>query len=269
MVGPWFTPAWRRVSQSHRAVAWRFWSPIPCHVPFPYATSCHRPNPCVKLFPDPTGQFCGLCHTPILAPGPIPSLILCLYPTGPPATQWRGPTGTSSIWEPFRAPCTGRSYPIPFSRALGVFSSACSCPGHLATCLKSCPIGLPVYWHERTASPGGCGPPGRPLHIPPLGLGGEVRSVFCMLAPHVVSPSLTLSFRPHMAECSSDVRSSPLMAEGLSFCCSPPYLARVCCWVSDPRPGSCREGRPCDPPVFGQKNTARFVCCFFFSVAVA
>ena len=93
------------------------------------------------------------------------------------------------------------------------------------------PIGLPVYWQEKTASPGGCGPAGTPLHVPPLGLGGEVCSVFCMLAPHVVLPSLTSSFRPHMAECPSDVCPSPLMAEGLCFCCSPPYPAQACCCV--------------------------------------
>ena len=41
------------------------------------------------------------------------SLIPCLYPSGPPATIWRGPTGSSSIRGPFRAPCTGRSLPAP------------------------------------------------------------------------------------------------------------------------------------------------------------
>ena len=45
--------------------------------------------------------------------------------------------------------------------------------------------------------------------------------MFCMLAPHVVFASLTSSFRPPMAECPSDVCPSPLMAEGLSFCCIP------------------------------------------------
>ena len=83
--------------------------------------------------------------------------------------------------------------------------------------------------------------------------------MFCMLAPHVVSPSLTLSLRPHMAECPSDVCPSRLMAEGLSFCCSSQYLAPACCCECDLRPGSCRVGRPCDPPVFEHNNTAHFV----------
>ena len=58
-------------------------------VPFPFATSCHWPS----------------SHTP--------PFIACLYPTGPPATPWRGPTGSSSIRGPFRASCTVRSYPGP------------------------------------------------------------------------------------------------------------------------------------------------------------
>ena len=103
MVGPSFTTPCRLVSQSHGAVAWRFWSPFPSHVPFPYATSRHRPIPSVPWTPYPAWLLCG----------PIPSLIPCLYPTGPPATLWRGPTGSSSIWGPFRAPSTGRSLPAP------------------------------------------------------------------------------------------------------------------------------------------------------------
>ena len=74
MVGPWFTNPWRLVSRSQRAVAWRFRSPIPSHVPFPFATSRPRPSPSVPWFPDPTGLLCGPCHIPILATGPIPSV---------------------------------------------------------------------------------------------------------------------------------------------------------------------------------------------------
>ena len=139
MVGPWFATPWLPVSQSHGAVAWRFRSPIPSHVPFSLATSRHQPNPSVPWFPYTMGLLCGPSHTPILAPGPIPSLIPCSYPTGPPATQWRGTTGSSSIRGPFCAPCTGRSNSIPFYRVLVASSSACSYPGHLATCLKSWP----------------------------------------------------------------------------------------------------------------------------------
>ena len=182
IVGPRFTTAWRLVSQSHGAVAWRFWSPFPSHVPFPYATSCHRPILSVPWTPCPT----------LLLRGPIPSLIPCLYPTGrqqpwgagpldphpsgdrfvrlarvapfpppplslcrvlglfpashtvsvpwgrrvalatrpflsppfslhpvflytgPPATLWRGPTGSAAFPGPVHVPCTGRPLPGPF-----------------------------------------------------------------------------------------------------------------------------------------------------------
>ena len=102
MVGPWFTTPWRLVSQTHGAVAWRFRSACPSHVPFPFASSRHRPVPDVPL--------CGPSHTPFPAPSPCP-IMPCLYPTGPPATPWRGPTGSSSIRGPLRAPSTGRSLP--------------------------------------------------------------------------------------------------------------------------------------------------------------
>ena len=74
MVGPWSTTAWRLVSEFHGAVAWRFRSPIPSHVPLPFATSRHRPNLCIPWVPHPTGSLCGPCHTPVLAscPHPIP-----------------------------------------------------------------------------------------------------------------------------------------------------------------------------------------------------
>ena len=36
-------------------------------------------------------------------------------------------------------------------------------------------------------------------------------SLLCMLAPHVISPSLTSFLGPHMAVCPSDVCPSPLM----------------------------------------------------------
>ena len=72
MVGPWLTTPWRRVSQSHGAVAWRFRPPVPSHVSFPFATSRHRPNPRVPCFPAPMGPLCGPCHTPVLSPCPHP-----------------------------------------------------------------------------------------------------------------------------------------------------------------------------------------------------
>ena len=58
---------------------------------------------------------CAALAAPLSWPRPpVPSLVPCLYPSWPPATQWCGPTGSSSIWGPFHAPCTVRSYPVPF-----------------------------------------------------------------------------------------------------------------------------------------------------------
>ena len=64
-----------------------------------------------RSLPAPVPFPCAAApaSSPGLSCGPIPSLILCLYPTGPPATLWCGPTGSSSIRGPFRAPSTGRS----------------------------------------------------------------------------------------------------------------------------------------------------------------
>ena len=96
--------------------------------------------------------------------------------------------------------------------------------------------------------------------------------MFFLLAPHVVLPSLTASFRPQMAECPSDDCPSPLMAEGQFFLLFPPCLALACCCVCDLPPGSCRLGSPCDPPVFRHMfgHTARFVLfCFYCFAAVA
>ena len=103
-------------------------------------TSCHQPNPRVPWFSAPMELLCGPCHTLVLAPctHPIPHPVL--YPTKPPATPWRGPTETSSIRDPFRAPWSARSYPLPFFRALGTFSSAHSYPGRLATFPMSWPL---------------------------------------------------------------------------------------------------------------------------------
>ena len=73
MVGPWFTTPWQLVSQSHGAVAWRFRPPFQSHVPFPFATYRHRPNPRFPWFSDALGPLCGPCHTPVLAPCPHPT----------------------------------------------------------------------------------------------------------------------------------------------------------------------------------------------------
>ena len=86
----------------------------PRDVSFPCATSRHpsRRIPRVPCLPILLGLSCGPSPTPFSVPSPSP-FIACLYPTGPPATLWRGPTGSSSIRGPFRAPSTGRFLPAP------------------------------------------------------------------------------------------------------------------------------------------------------------
>ena len=165
MVGPWFTTPWRLVSQSHGAVAWRFRSPFSSLVPFTYATSRHLPIPSVPWTPYPAGLLCG----------PIPSLIPCLKPTGPPATLWRGPTGSSSIPGPFRAPSTGRSPPAPAPFPCAASSAyspglLCGPTPSLIPCLY--PTGPPAtLWRGPTASSSIRGPflapsTGRPFPAP-------------------------------------------------------------------------------------------------------
>ena len=112
MVGPCFTTPWRLVSQSHGAVAWRSQPHCPSHVPFPLASSRHRPVPSVPWTPYPVGLLCRPSHTPFPAPSPCP-FILCFYPTGSPATLWRWPTRASSFRGPLCALSTGRSLPAP------------------------------------------------------------------------------------------------------------------------------------------------------------
>ena len=95
-----------------------FTSPLgtqPRDISFPCVTSRHasRPIPRVPGLPILPGLLCGPSHTPFSVPSPFP-IIPCLYPTGPPATLWRGPTGSSSIQGPFRAPSMGRSLPASF-----------------------------------------------------------------------------------------------------------------------------------------------------------
>ena len=144
MVGPWFTTPWRLVSQSHGAVAWRFRSPCPSHVQFPFASSRHRPVPSVPWTLYPVWPLCGPSNTPFPAPSPCP-IIPCLYPTGSPATLWRWPTGSSSIRGPFRAPYPGShpSCPFPLCRGPGLIPWAVVRPH---------PIPHPVFIPHRAAS---------------------------------------------------------------------------------------------------------------------
>ena len=100
MVGPWFTDPWRLVSQSHGAVAWRFRPPCPSHVPFPFASSRHRPVPSVAWTSYPVGPLCGPSHTPFPAPSPCPC-ILCLHPTGRLLPCGAGQLGPLPSWDRF------------------------------------------------------------------------------------------------------------------------------------------------------------------------
>ena len=83
--------------------------------PAPFGSPCGPPIP-VRLIPF-LAQSLRLVPPVLL----IPSLILCLYFTGPPATLWRGPTGSSSFPAPFGGPGTSCSYLLPIACALAAF----------------------------------------------------------------------------------------------------------------------------------------------------
>ena len=267
MAGPWFTTPWRLVSQSHGAVAWRFRPPFPSGVPFSFATYRHRPNPRVPWFSDALRPLCGPCHTPVLALCPHPTPHPVFIPHGPPATPWRRPTGSSSIREPFRAPCTGRSYPLPCFRALGALSSARSCPGRLATVHMSWHL-WPTYalarehsvtrrlWPIRDAT----------TRTPTRAWRGVV---FCVLYACTACCLAVLDVVLYTSYGTLPFRCLSLATHGRGsfFLLFSPYLARAWCCVCDLHPGSCRVGSPCVPPVFGHKNTARVVVFWFVAVA--
>ena len=82
--------------------------------PFPCAASRHppRPFPRVPRPPGLLGPSCGPSHTPFSAPSPLPS-IPCFYPTGPPASLWRGPTGSASFLGTVRVSSTVCSLTAP------------------------------------------------------------------------------------------------------------------------------------------------------------
>ena len=168
------------------------------------------------------GPLCGPCHTPVLAPCPHPIPHPVFIPhwaaSNPVARAHRilihpGTVSCSSHGSLLSTPLPPRTRRI-FLRTFMPGSS-----GHFS--LVMAPFCPPMFWHENTACPGGCGLAGTPLHVSPLGLGGKLCSVFCMLAPPAVLPSLTSSCIPPMAHCPSDVRPSPPLAEGPSFSCSP------------------------------------------------
>ena len=127
MVAPPFPTPWRLVSQYHGLLLGAL-DPIPPvpmrslprDVPFPFATSRDWPCP----------------HTPPLIP--------CLYPAGPPATPWRGPTGSSSIRGPFRASCTDPCYPAPLCLGCLLLVGLCGdFVGSLLPCFLA-PSPLPI-----------------------------------------------------------------------------------------------------------------------------
>ena len=147
MVGPWFTSHGDWSPSPTGLLLGAFCRPLfpalfcshPRDVPFPVATSLHWPSPCV------------------------PSCIPCLYPTGPPATQWRGPTGSSSIRGPFRAPCTGCSYPVHLL-------SADLFPVLLGAVVRPLPHPFPVLFNSSHPASRVYTPPGRqqPIGAGPL-----------------------------------------------------------------------------------------------------
>ena len=152
MVGPWFTTTWRLVSQSHGAVAWRYRPPIFSHVPFCFATSCHRPIPRIPWFPDPMGPLCGPCHTPVLAPCPNPTP----HPVFIPHRTASNPVARAHriLIHPGTVSCSLHgsllSTPLlPRTRRFLLRTFLSRSSGQLFPC--HCPFGTPMYWHENTA----------------------------------------------------------------------------------------------------------------------
>ena len=251
MVGPWFTTPWRLVSQSHGAVAWCCRSSFPSHVPFPYATSRHWLIPSVSRTPYPAGLFCGPSHTPFPVPSPF-YIIPCLYPTGPPATLWHGPTGSSSIRGPFRATSMGRSLPdpapFPFA-ASPAYSPGLLCgpiPSH-NPCLY--PTGPPsTLWRGHTGSSSIRGP----FRAPSTGCAPAAPAPYSCAASHAIL--VPWGRRVVLVTCS--FLSSPLYpASHLCFCfgfsSGPPATLRRGPTRSAAFPGPVRElstGRPLPAP---------------------
>ena len=81
----------------------------PCCVPFFFATSRDLPSP------------------------RVPSFSPCLYPTAPPATQWREPAGSPSVWGPFCASFNSQTsceLPKLFPFDSFLVKEGWPCPGH-------------------------------------------------------------------------------------------------------------------------------------------
>ena len=194
--------------------------PIPCPVPLR-----HIPTPAQSPRPVDFRSH-GAVVWPV--PHPCPSPVPPSHPSSrvytPPGRQQPRGTGPQDPHPSGdRFVLLARVAPIHSPSSAHSAHSPPPVPARVVWPLFPChgTFGPPMFWHVNTARPGGCGLAGTPLHVPPLGLGGELCSVFCMLAPPAVLPSLTSSCLPPMAHCPSDVCPSPLMVEGPSFCCSP------------------------------------------------
>ena len=293
MVGPWLTTPWRLVSQSHGAVAWRFRSPFPSHVPFPYATSRHRPIASVPWTPYPAGLLCGPSHTPFSVPSPFP-IIPSLYPTGPPATLWRGPTGSSSILGPFRAPSRGRSLPAPapFPCAAAPAYSPwllCGPIPSLIPCLY--PTGPPAtLWR----GPTGSSSIWEPFRAPSTSRSPPAPAPYSCAASHAVlvpwGRRVVLATRPFLsrplfpASCfffgppATLWRGPPgplhsrvrFVSLALVAPFPPPSACVVCslqdpCWV--PLPGPRAPRYPCHPPPWSPVAVGSVLCSYDFFFA--
>ena len=112
MVGPWFTTPWRLVSQSHGAVAWRFRPPCSSHVPFPFASSRHRPVPSIPWTPYPFGPLSSPSHTP--SPRPLVPASGVFTPPGRLLPCGAGPLGPLPSRDRFVRLARVAPFPPPF-----------------------------------------------------------------------------------------------------------------------------------------------------------
>ena len=241
--------------------------PIPCPVPL-------RPIPIPAQSSRP-GDFRSHGAVVWPVPQPCPSPVPPSHPssrvyTPPGRQQPRGAGPQDPHPSGDRFVLLARVAPIHSPSSAHSAHSPPPVPARIVRPLFPChgTFGPPMFWHKNTACPGSCGLAGTPLHVPPLGLGGELCSVFRMLAPPAVLPSLTSSCIPPMAHCSSDVCPSPLMVEGPSSCCSPhTWLGRAAVCVI------CALGHAgWAAHVFHLRlctRTQRVLCFFFWFAAVA
>ena len=102
-------------------------NPATSHCPLQHPFTHHGLLLASRAFPFAWGRCAAPATLSSLSRPLFPSLIPCLYPTGPPATLWRWPTGSSSIQGPFLAPLHGSlpSRPLVF----GWFLSFTTCSG--------------------------------------------------------------------------------------------------------------------------------------------